>query len=126
MELRRTIDLDCPPAELWRLVTDAELLSTWLGHDVALDPRPGGAGRVVDDDGRVRHLVVHEVATDERLAFAWWPEDDEAAVSEVVLTVEPAGDVGSRLVVTETASAGASWDARLVALWLSVCSLTRA
>jgi uncharacterized protein YndB with AHSA1/START domain len=121
--VRRTIDLDCSPAALWRLVTDDALLSTWLGRDVALDVRPGGAGRLVDDDGCVRHLVVREVTTDERLTFAWWPEGDEDAVSEVVLTVEPAGDDGSRLVVTETASAGSSWDARLVSLWLSVCAL---
>ena len=123
--VRRVLDLECSPAELWRLVTDDGLLSTWLGHDVVLDPRPGGAGRLVDDDGRVRNVAVREVTTDERLAFAWWPEDDEQAVSEVVFTVEPTVGEGSRLVITESCAAGSSWDARLVSLWLSVCALAR-
>jgi uncharacterized protein YndB with AHSA1/START domain len=122
--VRRTLDLDCSPAALWELVTDDALLSTWLGNDVVLDLRRGGAGRLTDDDGRVHHLVVREVRDGDRLSFAWWPDDDEQAASEVVFIVEPVGE-GSRLVVIESNGAAASWEARLVSLWLSVCALAR-
>ena len=132
--VRRTVDLACPAAELWRLVTAPEELSSWLGKDVTLELHPGGQGRLVDEDGTTRHLAVHEVVDGERLAFTWWPSDDEAAASNVTLTIEPTND-GTRLVVTEstreavasaTASpAGSSWDIRLISLWLAVCALAR-
>jgi uncharacterized protein YndB with AHSA1/START domain len=122
--IRRTLDLDCSPSALWQLVTEDSLLSGWLGEDVVVDLRPGGAGRLTDDDGRVHRLAVREVREGERLTFAWWPEDDEQAASEVVFAVEPTGD-GSRLVITESRDTGSSWDARLVSLWLSVCALAR-
>ena len=125
--VRRTLELGCPVSTLWRLVTDERELAGWLGQDVVLDLRPGGHGRVVDDGGSARELVVREVEPDHRVAFAWWPEDDERAVSEVVFAVETTG-TGSRLLVTETASAMAtasatSWDIRLISLWLAICSL---
>ena len=124
--LSRTLDLDCTPDELWRLVTEPASLAHWLGSDVELEAAPGSPGRVVDDDGIVRHLVVRQVVDGERLAFTWWTDDAESESSEVVFDVEPA-DRGSRLIVTETVGAGASsWDARLVSLWLSVCALARA
>ena len=125
LTIRRTLDLDCSPADLWRLVTDPNSLSGWLGREVEIDARSGGQGRVLDDDGIIRLLVVDEVVPGERLSFTWWPQADDAAASEVTFTVQEA-DEGSRLVVTETASAvvadGGSWDTRLISLWLAVCS----
>jgi uncharacterized protein YndB with AHSA1/START domain len=123
-QVRRTLDLDCSPAALWGLITDAASLSTWLGHDVVLDLRPGGSGRLVDDDGCIRQLVVHEVVSEERLVFSWWPTGDEAAASEVVFSLG-GSDEGTRLVITETRGTASSWDIRLVSLWLSVCALAR-
>jgi uncharacterized protein YndB with AHSA1/START domain len=135
--VRRTLDLACPAAELWRLVTAPEELSSWLGEDVALELHPGGQGRLVDEDGTTRHLAVREVVDGERLAFTWWPSDDAAAASEVTLTIEPT-DEGTRLVVTEAvrwptvdtvasaaASTASSWDIRLISLWLAVCAQAR-
>jgi uncharacterized protein YndB with AHSA1/START domain len=124
LQVRRTLELDCSPAVLWGLVTEAASLSSWLGRNVVIDLRPGGSGHLVDDDGSLRRLVVHEVAFEERLRFTWWPAGDEEAASEVELSLERA-DEGSRLVVTETCGASASWDVRLVSLWLSVCALAR-
>ena len=125
LTVRRTVDLDCTPAELWRIVTDPDELSAWLGRDVALELRPGGRGSLLDGDTR-RQLAVREVVEGERLGFTWWPDDDEGASSDVTFVVEPTGD-RSRLVITETAAdaGGTSWDARLITLWLSICSLAR-
>lgn len=136
LAVRRTLELDCDTADLWRLVTDERELARWFAQEVSLDARPLGRGRIVEDDGTVRNLVVHEVAEGERLTFAWWLDDDEASRTEVSFEVESVGD-HSRLVVTETASAATaataseasittgSWDIRLITLWLSVCALAR-
>jgi uncharacterized protein YndB with AHSA1/START domain len=123
-QVRRTLDLDCSPAVLWDLISEAVPLSTWLGREVVIDLRPGGSGRLVEDDDGVRELLVREVVPEERLVFSWWPSGDDQAASDVVFSLEPAGE-GSRLVVTETCGAATSWDIRLVSLWLSVCALAR-
>ena len=124
--VRRTVDLDCDAASLWRLVSDPSELSTWLGEDVHLELRVGGSGHLVDDDGVVRHLTVTGVTAGERLAFTWWPSDDEDAASDVTFTVEET-DTGSRLVITESSDhvLSGGWETRVVSLWLSVCSLAR-
>ena len=135
--VRRTLDLDCTTADLWRLVTSPDELGAWIGHDVSLELHPGGAGHLIDDDGIARHLAVGEVVEGERLAFTWWPEEDDSAASEVTFAIEPTGE-GARLVVTETAVGGvaagvagasaasaSSWDVRLISLWLTVCSQAR-
>jgi uncharacterized protein YndB with AHSA1/START domain len=128
--VRRTVDLDCDPATLWRLVSEAGELGTWLGGNVHLDVKVGGSGDLVDDDGVRRHLTVTDVSAGERLAFTWWREDDEEAASEVTFTVEET-DTGSRLVITESAGhaldavLSGAWETRVVSLWLSVCSLAR-
>jgi uncharacterized protein YndB with AHSA1/START domain len=130
--IRRTLELDCPVDELWRLVSDPDEIASWLGRDVVLDLRPGGRGRLTDDDGTVRHLAIDGVVDGEHLCFRWWPEEDEQAASTVVFAIEPA-ERGSRLIITETAAASAltstasatSWDLRVLSLWLSVCALAR-
>jgi uncharacterized protein YndB with AHSA1/START domain len=130
--IRRTLELDCPVQQLWRLVSEPDEMGAWLGRDVVLDLRPGGSGRLTDDDGTVRRLAIDGVVEGEHLTFRWWPEDDEQAASTVVLAIEPAEE-GSRLVITETAAASVvtatasatSWDHRVLSLWLSVCALAR-
>src|SRR5262245_40560879 len=100
--VRRTVDLDCDAATLWRLISDAGALRTWLGEDVELDLRVGGSGQLIDDDGVRRHLAVNDLSAGERLAFTWWPGEHEDATSEVVFTIEET-ETGSRLVITESA-----------------------
>ena len=101
--VRRTIDLDHDVDELWRLVSDATELATWLGDAVDLDIAPGATGTIVDDD--ITHRVlIEEVVEAERIAWRWWADDGSA--SRVELEVE-ATSTGSRLVVTETRLASA-------------------
>ena len=49
--VRREIDLDATPADVWDALTRPELLEQWFEADVELDPRPGGAGCFLGPDG---------------------------------------------------------------------------
>jgi uncharacterized protein YndB with AHSA1/START domain len=130
--ITRTVELPAPAEEVWRSLTEPELLGEWLGSVVELDVRPGGSGVIVEGDGAVRRAQVDEVDPARRLALRWWPEEGDGPESTVELELEPVAG-GTRLVVTETlsVSGGASASARASALWgvrilLLGCSLLRA
>jgi uncharacterized protein YndB with AHSA1/START domain len=126
--VRREIELDAAPADVWDALTRPELLEHWFEAEVELDPRPGGAGRFIGADGEHRIARVDDVDEGRRLAFTWWPDDDgDDPVSKVefVLTPTPAG---TRVVVTEspltaracasTVGTGWAWRLELLALTL--------
>lgn len=94
------VDLDAPIERVWSAVTDPEQLAAWLGDDVDLDVRPGGAGRVVDPDGSERGVVVTGVEPYERLTWHWW--SDRHGVSTVEIELTPLPDA-TRLRVIERA-----------------------
>jgi uncharacterized protein YndB with AHSA1/START domain len=134
--ITRTVELPAPAEEVWRSLTEPELLGEWLGSVVELDVRPGGSGVIVEGDGAVRRAQVDEVDPARRLALRWWPEDGDGPESTVELELEPTPG-GTRLVVTETvagpasgsasasapARASARWDVRILLLG---CCLLRA
>jgi uncharacterized protein YndB with AHSA1/START domain len=132
-EVRREIELDAAPADVWNALTRPELLERWFEAEVELDPRPGGAGRFTGPDGEHRVARVDDVDEGRRLAFTWWPEDDggePASTVEFVLTPTPGG---TRLVVTEsplTARASAyragRWAWRLELLAVTLVTLVLA
>jgi uncharacterized protein YndB with AHSA1/START domain len=97
--------LDVPPSEVWGALTDPEQLAEWFANDVEFDLDRGGVFRW--DDGEVRHAVVEQVDAERRLAIRWW-NPHGAEESEVTFTLE-ATPVGTRLVVTETASCDWAW-----------------
>ena len=105
MEVKREIQLDAPPEEVWQALTDPEQLEEWFANDVDFDLEHGGVFRW--DDGDVRYAVVEDADPARRLAIRWW---DPAAgeESEVVFTLV-ATPPGTRLVVTETASCDWAW-----------------
>ena len=89
--VHRTVDLPAPPDTVWEAIVAGD----WLGADVEIDARPGGALRV---DTRVG--VVESAEPGRSLSF-WWmtPERDEPA-SRVDVEIERVGDI-TRLWVRE-------------------------
>jgi uncharacterized protein YndB with AHSA1/START domain len=120
--VRRTVDTDLAPDDLWALVTDGDAWATWMVDEADVAVRPGAGGRVVDDgvERTVRIDRLDEDGSGLCVGFTWWPDDRPHLVSAVELVVLPAA-TGSRLRVTETfASASAlaplGWDVRLMLL----------
>lgn len=123
----REVTLDVGLDEAWALVSDAQGLATWLGADVAFEPREGASGALVEADGTRRALRVDGIEPGRSVAFRWWPDDEPAAATGVTFELTPT-PVGTRLRVTERplagaracawrdAADGAAWDARLVLL----------
>lgn len=111
--VRRTVELDAAPAEVWRALTEGDQLSAWFGADVEIDAHPGGQLVARGAHGRRRAVVV-DVEPERSLAFRWLPEyhpvgfvwmpDDTPAgeSGEVVVTLTPLA-AGTRLTVTELA-----------------------
>ena len=89
--VHRTIDLPASPDAVW----DAIVAGAWLGEDVALDPRPGGAVRV---DAKVG--VVEAADPGRSLSFWWTDPDGDEPASRVDLELLRVGDV-TRLWVRE-------------------------
>lgn len=130
--ITRSVELDAPADEVWRALTEPELLGDWLGSQVELDVRPGGDGVIVEPDGAVRRAQVDEVEPARRLALRWWPEDGSGPASKVELDLV-ATPAGTRVVVTETlvpsapvACASIAADRWSVRFLLLGCSLLRA
>jgi uncharacterized protein YndB with AHSA1/START domain len=94
--------LEAEPDEVWRCLTDADLLEEWLADRAEVDVRGGGEGSLVMPDGETRHVVYDEVVSGERLSLWWWSGDEPARRVEFRLVA--AGRV-TRLVVTETRGA---------------------
>ncbi|MHB8656832.1 MAG: SRPBCC family protein [Solirubrobacteraceae bacterium] len=107
--IERHLDLPCAASELWRAITEADVLAGWLADEVALELLPGGEAWF-RDAGAIRTGWVEEVQPPEpdanggygegRLAF-WWGAEDEAA-SRVELSLLPLPGGGTRLRVAET------------------------
>src|SRR5438105_11493111 len=113
MNVKREIELDAPPDEVWRALTDPDELEQWFANDVELDPREGGEGTFRWDDGEERHAIVEEVELERRFAFTW---DDGHVVIE--LEELPAG---TRVTIVESPSG--EWSS---ALELRACALALA
>jgi uncharacterized protein YndB with AHSA1/START domain len=129
-QVRREIELDAPLADVWRALTDTNLLGAWLGDEVELDPAAGGAVSVLTEAGERREGSVVSVEEASRLVFTWTGED--GTPSRVTFEVEEAGRM-TRLRVTETRldgsaprGAAAAWSLRLESLHRCLASLVYA
>jgi uncharacterized protein YndB with AHSA1/START domain len=121
-ERERTVErervIDAPAEEVWEALTDERLLSEWLGEEVELEPREGGALSVRTGTDERRGGVAW-VEEGRELAFTWSRDGDPPSLVE--LTLEP-GVAGTRVRVVERALAGPiaisghAWEERLTAL----------
>jgi uncharacterized protein YndB with AHSA1/START domain len=125
-EVRREVELEADPTEVWEAFVDERLLSEWLADDVELEPVEGSPARFRDGDS-AREGTVLRVEEGRRLAFTW--SRDGVLPSEVELTVDAVAG-GSRVVVVERAIAGptalasASWGGRLEGLARALALVT--
>ena len=102
--IERTVELPHPPAKVWAALTTAEGLSSWFGHEAAIDPRPGGAARMTWDNGFRVEMRVERVEEPFVFGFTWQLHelpDDDPRRTYVEFTLEPAR-TGTRLTVVET------------------------
>lgn len=114
--VRREIELDAAPADVWNALTRPELLEQWFEAEVELDPRPGGAGHFLGADGERRSARVDDVDDGRRLAFTWWADDADEPASRVEFVLTPTTG-GTRLVVTESPLTARACAARVDAAW---------
>jgi uncharacterized protein YndB with AHSA1/START domain len=128
--IERSIVLDVPAEEIWRAISDQQLLREWLGQEVELDPWAGGSFACRTEDGERRVGAVELVEEGERLVFCW--QRDGAAPSRVELKLEQI-DAGTCLTVVESGlRAGAApkaserWSKRFESLRLALASLAYA
>jgi uncharacterized protein YndB with AHSA1/START domain len=98
--VERCVEVGAPAAEVWEAVIDPDQLSQWLGVDVQMDVRPGGAARFRGPEG-TRLGRVEEVVDEQRLVFCWWPSPGFGRTSRVAIDLEEA-DAGTVVRVVET------------------------
>jgi uncharacterized protein YndB with AHSA1/START domain len=93
-------DLDEPPHQVWRALTEADLMAAWLGpndirpevgHRFEVQPEP--------DAGASVSCEVLEVEPDRTLTYSWREtrEDGPPLESQVTWTLVPRFDGGTRL-----------------------------
>jgi uncharacterized protein YndB with AHSA1/START domain len=108
--IRRRVELDDPPGEVWGALITPERLAAWFGAVVDLHPRPGGAIEFAPLDGPPRRGVVEVVEPSRRLAFRWRTvrfDDGALAVGDVSrVEFELAPLPGGRTALTVTESSG--------------------
>lgn len=99
ISVERSVDLDADPQTVWEHLTDGDLVGTWLGSDVTIEPRRGGAILVTGDETGDIFGVVEEFLPGRRIQWSWRTSDGLPALVEI--EIEP-NDVGTRLTVRET------------------------
>jgi uncharacterized protein YndB with AHSA1/START domain len=90
--VERTVDLPAATDDVWEEVVAGD----WLGDNVEIDARPGGALRVDEKVG-----VVEEADPPRRLSFWWTESSGHGSPSRVDLELLPLG-AGTRLRVRES------------------------
>ena len=98
--VKRSVELDAAPSEVWDALTEDALLGEWLADEVELEAEPGGAIVCRYADGEERRGEVELVEEAERLAWSWRREG--GAPSRVELVLDAVAD-RTRLTVIETA-----------------------
>src|SRR5690606_5287025 len=77
-EVRLSIDIDAPPAEVFRALVEPEQLNRYMASDASIEPHVGG----ILDFGWGQHLPMKilDFEPNERLAYTWNYEGDDHAL----------------------------------------------
>jgi uncharacterized protein YndB with AHSA1/START domain len=104
-QIVRTVEIKKPPARVWTALTTAEGLSAWFGETATIDLRPGGAASMTWSEGHRADMRVERIEEPSVFGFTWHimglPDDDPRR-TYVEFVLEPHGEGGTRLTVTET------------------------
>lgn len=86
--VERSLFIDAPPARVYELLTDAELLAEWIAPVVSADARPGGALTWTHQDGDTMIGSYVELVPDRRVVFTFGWQREDIGVPPGSTTVE--------------------------------------
>ena len=105
-DVRVSVDVAAKPATVWRCITEADLLSSWLAAGVEFRAEVGSPVRIRFDGHRtVVEGEVVEVVEGRRLSFTWGVASGPqagtmpAGSTRVTIALEPSG-AGTRVTLT--------------------------
>ncbi|WP_395307808.1 SRPBCC domain-containing protein [Mycobacterium sp. AMU20-3851] len=105
LEINRRIDIAAPITNVWAALTEADLITQWLGDSAEFDAVPGGAGFFGwSEHGKFR-LRVEQADKPRLLVYRWARESDTDPVpgnSTVVRIELTEVDGGTRLALLES------------------------
>ena len=89
MDLQKTYLIGAPPEDVWRALTDADVIDAWGGGPAVMSAVAGAAFSLWGGD---IHGTVLEADPPRRLVEEWWGGAGWQAPSLATFTLEPAGD----------------------------------
>jgi uncharacterized protein YndB with AHSA1/START domain len=99
LAVERQVTLPADPGVVWEHLTEGDLVADWMGGDVEIDPRTGGAITMIPEVGPTVWGTVEEVVPGRRLQWSW--RTDDGLPTQVEIEMEPTED-GTALTVRET------------------------
>jgi uncharacterized protein YndB with AHSA1/START domain len=95
--INASVRIEAPPEVVFPYFTDPQLMVTWIGDRVDLDPRPGGTF-ALDFSGVAARGSYVEVEPPRRVVFTWGIPDDAgmpagSSTVEVVLVADGADTI---------------------------------
>jgi uncharacterized protein YndB with AHSA1/START domain len=92
-EIRGEMRIIAAPANVFALLTDAELMMNWLARSVTADARPGGCFCLADLNGLRVEGTYLEIVRNRKVAFTWGGIDGlRAGQSTVEFALHADGD----------------------------------
>jgi uncharacterized protein YndB with AHSA1/START domain len=88
MDLQKTYLIGVPPEDVWRALTDVDVIDAWGGGPAVMSTEPGAEFSLWGGD---IHGTIVEAVAPRRLVQEWWGGDDWEAPSLVTFVLEPAG-----------------------------------
>lgn len=90
-KVERSIEIQAPPAAVWRWLASQDALRRWISPNIEIDLRVGGAYRFLGPDGATWISgVVLELEPQESLILSWFEEDGEwIHPGRLVIALEP-------------------------------------
>ncbi len=103
----RSIDIQAPPSTVWRWVATEAGLRRWLGSDLEIDLRPGGAYSMTGGDGETRiNGTVLELVPEGELVLSWLEEGSGWRYPARLVVGLAATSSGTRVTLTHDGFAG--------------------